>query len=98
MILGVFMLACVNLYSNKKDELNRFLSQFYNTTFDIENNSWQKEYANPIELAEIIGAFIDNLDDFQLNMWICLDKDVFVRVSKKNADDIIKYLYERFPY
>lgn len=93
------MLVTVNLYSQKKGELNRFLSHFYNTDFGIENHlSWEKKYANPVELAEIIGTFIDNCEDFNLNMWISLDKDVFIRVSEENADDIIKYLYERFPY
>ncbi len=93
------MLVTVNLYSEKKGEINDFLSRFYNTNFDIPNDlSWEKKYANPVELAEIIGTFIDNCDDFQLNMWICLDKNVFVHVTEQNADDIIKYLYERFPY
>lgn len=93
------MIATVNLYSNKKGELNRFLSSFYNTNLDIENSlKWAKEYANPIELAEIIGTFIDNCDDFFINMWICLDKDIFINVTNENADSIIRYLYERFPY
>lgn len=93
------MLVTVNLYSQKQGEVNRFLSHFYNTEFDIENHlSWEKKYANPIELAEIIGAFIDNFEDFDLTMWISLDKNVFVHITEENADDIIKYLYERFPY
>ena len=54
------MLVSVNLYSQKKGELNRFLSHFYNTDFNLENQlSWEKKYANPIELAEIIGTFIE---------------------------------------
>ena len=93
------MLAKVNLYSEKKGELNKFLSIFYNTNLDIENKlQWEKEYANPVELAEIIGTYIDNSDKYLLNMWICLDKDVFVHVTSENGDEIIKYLYERFPY
>lgn len=93
------MIATVNLYSEKKGELNRFLSQFYNTDLEIENNlKWEKEYKNPIELAEIIGTFIDNSEDFFINMWISLDKDIFINVTNKNANNIIKYLYERFPY
>lgn len=35
-----------------------------------------KESANPVELAEIIGIFVDNSDDYVLNMWLSLDKDV----------------------
>lgn len=57
-----------------------------------------KESANPVELAEIIGIFVDNSDDYVLNMWLSLDKDVFVNVTSENADSIIRYLYERFPY
>lgn len=93
------MLVSVNLYSEKKGELNRFLSSFYNTNCDLEDFlSWEKKYSNPIELAEIIGTFIDNCDDYILNMWICLDKNVFIRITQDNANEIIKYLYERFPY
>ena len=32
------MQAVVNLYSNKKGELNKFLSSFYNTNLEIYNN------------------------------------------------------------
>ena len=93
------MLVSVNLYSQKKGELNKFLSRFYNTNFDMEDSlSWEKKYANPVELAEIVGTFVDNYEDYVLNMWISLDKNVFIHVTEENADDIIKYLYERFPY
>lgn len=93
------MLATIQLYSQKTGELNKFLSHFYNTNFQLENNlKWEKKYQNPIELAEIIGTFIDNYDDYILDMWICLDKNVFINITKENGNDIIKYLYERFPY
>ena len=48
--------------------------------------------------AEIIGTFIDNIEDFNIKMWISLDKDIFICVSPNNADNIIRYLYERYPY
>ena len=93
------MIVSVNLYSNEKGELNRFLSHFYNTNIGIENSlKWEKKYENPVDLAEIIGVFVDNSDSYSLNMWICLDKDVFINVTNDNADQLIKYLYERFPY
>ncbi len=93
------MIVSVNLYSQQEGELNRFLSQFYNTTFHLENPlHWEKKYANPIELAEIVGTFIDNCEDFSICMWISLDKNIFVHVTEDNADELIKYLYERFPY
>ena len=93
------MKAFVNLYSNKKGEVNKFLSSFYNTNLELENNlKWEKEYANPIEIAEIVGTFIDNSDNFELNMWVCIDKNVYINITSDNADIVIKYLYERFPY
>lgn len=93
------MVVSVNLYSKEKDEISRFLSHFYNTSLDLEDSlNWEKNYENPVELAEIIGTFIDNCDDYDLTMWISLDKNVFINVTSQNANDIIKYLYERFPY
>ena len=93
------MFVSVNLYSENKGELNNFLSKFYNTNLEIYNDlSWEKKYNNPIEIAEIIGVFLDNIDDYFINMWICLDKNVYINVNEKNGNDIIKYLYERFPW
>lgn len=93
------MQATVNLYSNEKGEINNFLSRFYNTDLEIYDSlRWEKKYANPLELAEIIGTFIDNLDNYKISMWISLDKNVFISISEDNANDIIRYLYERYPY
>ena len=93
------MYVTVNLYSKKQGELNNFLSRFYNTNLEIYDDlNWEKKYNNPIEIAEIIGVFIDNIDDYLIHMWICLDKNVYININEKNGNEIIKYLYERFPY
>lgn len=92
------MISFVNLNSNSSDEINKFLSKFYNTNINIKETSWEKKFSNPIEIAELIGIYIDNIDDYNLTLWISLDKGVIVKVDKSNANDIIKYLYERFPY
>ena len=93
------MYATVHLYSKKLGELNKILSKFYNTNLEIyEDLSCEKKYNNPIELAEIVGVFIDNIEDYLIHMWICLDKDMYIHINEKNGNDIIKYLYERLPY
>jgi hypothetical protein len=93
------MIATINLYSEKKGELNKFLSLYYDTNLDIEQDlKWEKEYNNPIEIAEMIGTFADNSDSYKLSMWISLDRDIFIRITDENVNSIIKYLYERFPY
>ena len=93
------MYVTVNLYSQKEGELNKFLSKFYNTNLGIyEDFSWEKQYTNPIELAEIVGVFLDNMEDYLIHMWICLDKNVYININEQNGNEVIKYLYERFPY
>lgn len=92
-------MVLVNLYSESSKELEKFLSSFYNSSFDINDNlNWEHKYSNPVELAEIIGAYVDNLDNFNIVMWISLDKGVYINVTTDNADSLIKYLYERYPY
>ena len=93
------MNVVVTLFSEKSGELNKFLSNFYNTNLNIENKlNWEKKFANPIELADIIGTFIDNIENYFITMWISLDSDIFIRISDTNANNVIKYLFERYPY
>lgn len=92
------MLAFVNINSQKNGEVNRFLSKFYDHNLKLRESNWQKKFSNPIEIAELIGVYIDNFEDFDLSFWFSLDEGVVVKVDKTNANEIIKYLYERFPY
>lgn len=93
------MIAKIKIQSSKQGEIDRFLSEFFNTSITIENKThWEKDYKNPVEISDIIGAFIDNKEDFDIKLWINLDKDVFININEDNADEIIKYLFERYPY
>lgn len=93
------MEAIVRLYSSKREEINRFLSNFFNQSNPhINLLEWEKKYQNPVEIAEIIGTFIDNNDKYSINMWISLDEGLFINVTDDNADKIIRYIYERYPW
>jgi hypothetical protein len=93
------VLVTVKLTATKENEINNFLSKFYNTNLNIQSDlTWSKEYKNPIEVSDIIGAYIDNIELFEINMWVILDKDIFIKISDSNANEIIKYLFERYPY
>ena len=93
------MKAKVFLLSYKYGEINDFLNKFYsNTSYTDQSTSWQKEFPNPIEITEFIAAFADNDNSFDITMWICLDKNVFIKISPSNCNSIIKYLFERYPY
>lgn len=92
------MKPIVSLYSMNEKEIEKFLSCFYDSTINIDNKlEWKKTYDNPIEIASIIGTFIDNSDKFSINMWVSLDTGIFINVTEQNADNIIRYLYERYP-
>lgn len=91
--------AVVNLYSQKNNEIKKFLEKFFDKNLVINNDlKWEQLYENPVEAADIIGAYIDNSDRFNINMWVSLDKGVFINITDFNADKIIRYLYERYPY
>jgi hypothetical protein len=89
----------VSLYSQKKQEISKFLKSFNNISVDDNNIlEWKKEFENPVEIADIIGVFIDNNEKFMINMWVSLDEGFFLNVTEHNADQIIRYLFERYPY
>ena len=83
----------------KNGEIKRFLDKFFNYNFNLTDDlHWNKEFRNPIEIVDFIGVFIDNIDDYKITMWISLDKDVLINVNNTNANNIIKYFFERYPY
>ena len=85
----------LHLYCKDQNELSSFLERFYNKKFEksIENITFD----NPIEMVDLISAIIDNNDKYNISAWINLDEDIFIKISNANLDDIIKYLYERYP-
>lgn len=93
------MKTSVSLYSPKTGEIDRFLTSFYNKKIDIPNDLKHKLiFENPIEMADLIGTFIENNNNYKINMWISLDRSIYINVTEYNADKIIRYIYERFPY
>jgi len=93
------MHTIVSLYSDKKGEIAKFLYKFYDKKIILSNElKWSKDFENPIEMADIVGTFIDNKDLYKINMWISLDEDAFINVTENNVDKLIRYLYERYPY
>lgn len=92
------MKPIVSLYSMDNTQIEKFLNKFYESKIEITDKlEWTRNYDNPIEIASIIGVFIDNRDSFKINMWISLDEGIFINVTEQNADKIIRYLYERYP-
>ena len=89
----------VRLYSENNYDIQNFIDKFFNYNNKIDNNLlWEKTYENPVEIVDIIGAFIENKETYNINMWINLDNNIFINVTENNADELIRYIFERFPY
>lgn len=86
----------INLSCKDNTKLLSFLEKFYNKKLDksIENFSFE----NPIEMVDLLSAVVDNNDKYHIHAWINLDEDIFLRVTNSNINEIVKYLYERYPY
>ena len=93
------MSGLINLYSTKQDEIKKFLKLYYLNDVKLTNNLlWEKEFDNPIDMSDLIGIFIDNNDKFKINMWVSFDPNYYINITNYNADKIIRYLFERYPY
>ena len=80
------MVAKVILFSYKYGEINNFLSKYYISNVEIEESlSWQKDFSNPVDMSDLIGVYADNIDSYELTMWISLDADVFIKITDKNV-------------
>ena len=93
------MSTIINLYSEKKGEIKRFLDLYYSKNLPLQDLLfWKKVFQNPIDMIDIISCLVDNNENFSINLWISLDKDVYICIGEHNINTIIRYLYERYPY
>ena len=93
------MKTTVNFYSEEDGEIKNFLEQYYSKKFNLDNMlTYKQDFDNPIDMIDIIRCFIDNKDKFKAKLWISLDKDVYICVTDNNLNNLIKYIYERYPY
>ena len=93
------MKPSLNLYSENEIDIKKFLEQYYSKNLILDNNlHYNKEFENPIDMIEILSCLIDNIDKYNISSWISLDEDIYICVTTKNLNNIIKYLYERYPY
>lgn len=90
--------AILKMFSENKKDLESFLTKFYEKEYILENKEYYEiEFDNPIIMIDILTCYTENSDKFNLNFWISLDKDIFILITESNIDEIIKYIYERYP-
>ena len=67
----------VRLYSNIQGEIDKFLQEFYGSSFAKEADlEWEKIFDNPIEIVDIIGAFVENSDIYKISIDYNPNEDV----------------------
>lgn len=92
------MFYSINIYSQKNDEIEKFLKAYYDCDIKIENRLfWNKSFSSPFEIIDMISIYIENKEKYNIAVWISLDKNVFIYVTEDNINELIKYIYERFP-
>ena len=90
-----------SLAKDKQDSYSKnYFNKSKNKLANVNKRTLELEinFRNPLEIADIIGALIENNDKFNINMWVSIDEGLFINVTDYNADEIIRYLYERFPW
>jgi len=91
------MISIVNLYSPKENEIKRFLKDYMDFKGNLDNDfEWKCTYKSPLQLVDIIGIYVDNIEKYNITMWISIDPDISININNTNANIIINYLYERF--
>lgn len=86
----------ISLYCEDENILSSFLNKYYNK--NLPNTMEDISFDNPIELVDLISIIIDNNDKYPISAWINLDEDIYIKITNSNVNEIIKYLYERYPY
>ena len=88
------MKTSINLYSTQEGEIQNFLNSFYNKPISLNNNlKHQILFDNPVEMVDIISAIIDNKEKYNLNLWISLDKNIYINVTPYNYENLINLAY-----
>ena len=76
-LIIISLTGCTNKNNEDKTK-EKFLSKFLNKEINLDDNlTWKYSYKNPVQATDIIGVFIDNKENFNINMWISLDKRFF---------------------
>lgn len=92
------MKGIINLYSETSGEIKKFLELYYSKNINLPDDLfWENSYDSPIDMIELVSCFIDNKENFNINIWISIDNGIFINVTDDNLEEIIRYIYERFP-
>ena len=92
------MSITINLVSEKRGELEQFLSNYFEKDMSVDSDTleWTYTFRKPLDSVSMINAIIDNSDIYSFVPWISLDKDLFIKIEENNHNDLVKYIFNRF--
>ena len=88
------MSVTLSIWSTKRGEIRRFLHSFYQKDFKGEDNSrrWVRDFINPMDSIDMISALMDNLEYFDVTLYIHMENGFLHKITEKNYNDVIRGL------
>lgn len=88
------MSVILSLWSPQQGEIRRFLRSFYQKDYHNEEFSrrWIGDFCNPMDSIDMISALMDNIESFNVIMYIHMENGYLHRITGENYDDVIKGL------
>ncbi len=88
------MSVTLSIWSTQRGEIRRFLHSFYQEDFKNEENSrrWVRDFINPLDSIDMISALMDNIEYFDVTLYIHMENGFLHKITEKNYDDVIRGL------
>jgi len=88
------MSITISLWSTKQGEIQKFLSSYYQKDYKSEKFSrrWIGDFINPLDSIDMISALMDNIESFDVVMYIHMKNGYLHRITEVNYNDVIKGL------
>jgi hypothetical protein len=79
-------------------EIQKFLCSYYQRDVQSEKclHRWIGEFFNPLDSIDMISALMDNIENYNLTMYIHMENGYLHRITKENYNDVIKGLIELY--
>ena len=88
------MSVTLSIWSTKQGEIRRFLHSFYQEDFENEDNSrrWVRDFINPMDSIDMISALMDNIEYFDVTLYIHMENGFLHKITESNYNDVIRGL------
>jgi hypothetical protein len=92
------MSVTISLWSTLQGEIQRFLSCYYQRDIktDAHSNRWMGDFLNPLDSIDMISALMDNIENYNVTMYIHMENGYLHKITKINYNDVIKGLVELY--